>query len=640
MTQKNDWKASLDDYGREILRNAVGLRAKAGRPFQSDEEILDFCLHLFSMRDFLLDNRDAAVQREGMEINKDLTRQLHASLRQSPGLYIPSVCRKHRLNQIEREVLLLLTSHALGISRRSTIDSPRGASDMQLNLANANLLVGFKATTSLTVLRSLSPRCRLVRAGLVLISDDVAPVKRAVGVTADFLEPILDTAGKRTGVWEVKNYEEFLDRCHALGKILAERSEIHETSAWVERTAELVRCNRHIERQYKLFRKTMAPHPSWPLREIRRLRDDSAIQIVIVLLAKELGLRPRDNDVFTGIGLARAASEEDTEVRHNLALLQRDAPLRQKGYVRVCGGIGDSPITEDQAALETCEFELTVEFLDRIKVRKLRKASSRARTPMVRLDQLVLAPRILNALKMACTQVKHGVVMFGKWGLESIVPYGKTVSMLFSGPPGVGKTAAAEAIAHELNKKILVVSYAEIQNCFVGETEKNIVRIFREAAEQEAVLFWDEADAMFYGREQGMRSWEIRDVNVLLQELERFSGLCILATNRTTALDKALERRVAIKVEFEAPGLDARRRIWKKMIPRKMPLARDVDFEELAEANLTGGEIKNVLLNAARNALSRDPNGRVAMEDFRLAVEMERDGRWTKEKRGQIGFAR
>jgi SpoVK/Ycf46/Vps4 family AAA+-type ATPase len=137
-----------------------------------------------------------------------------------------------------------------------------------------------------------------------------------------------------------------------------------------------------------------------------------------------------------------------------------------------------------------------------------------------------------------------------------------------------------------------------------------------------------------------MRSWEIRDVNVLLQELERFSGLCILATNRTTSLDKALERRVAIKVEFEAPGLDARRKIWEKMIPGKMPLARDVDFEELAEANLTGGEIKNVVLNAARNALSRDPNGRVAMEDFRLAVEMERDGRWNKEKRGQIGFAR
>jgi hypothetical protein len=638
MTQKNDWKASLDDYGKGILRNAVRLRAKAGRPFQSDEEILDFCFHLFNMREFLLDNRDPALQREGAEINRDLTRQLHVSLGQSKELYIPSVCRKHRLNRMEREVLLLLTCYSLGSYRKRNLEGP---SESRWKLADVNRLVGSKSATSLSVFRCLAPRCRLVRTGLVLVSEYVAPVNRDVGVTAEFLEPLLNCAGQVANVWDVKKYEEFLDRCHAFGKILVERSEIHGPTFWATGYGpDLAKCNRQIARQYNLFRNTVAPHPSWPLREIRELQDDSSIQMVIVLLAKELGLRTRHDSVFTGIGLARAASEEDTEVRHNLALLQRDAPLRQKGYVRVCGGIGDSPITEDQAALETCEFELTVEFLDRIKVRKLRKASSRARTPMVRLDQLVLAPRILNALKMACTQVKHGVVMFGKWGLESIVPYGKTVSMLFSGPPGVGKTAAAEAIAHELNKKILVVSYAEIQNCFVGETEKNIVRIFREAAEQEAVLFWDEADAMFYGREQGMRSWEIRDVNVLLQELERFSGLCILATNRTTSLDKALERRVAIKVEFEAPGLDARRKIWEKMIPGKMPLARDVDFEELAEANLTGGEIKNVVLNAARNALSRDPNGRVAMEDFRLAVEMERDGRWNKEKRGQIGFAR
>ena len=217
------------------------------------------------------------------------------------------------------------------------------------------------------------------------------------------------------------------------------------------------------------------------------------------------------------------------------------------------------------------------------------------------------------------------------------VPYGRGVTLLFSGPPGVGKTACAEATASRLRRDIIVADYAELQSCWVGQTEKNIVRIFRQAADDDAVLFWDEADGMFFDRDGASRSFEVRDVNVLLQELERFNGLCILSTNRKPTLDKALERRIAIKIEFEPPDRARRLEIWTVLIPAKLPLATDVSTANLAEHELTGGEIKNVVLNAARIALVRGPRSRVTAFDFDRAIAMETGARWSC--KGKMGFA-
>ena len=228
--------------------------------------------------------------------------------------------------------------------------------------------------------------------------------------------------------------------------------------------------------------------------------------------------------------------------------------------------------------------------------------------------------------------------MIDDWGLGETISYGRSIVLMFSGPPGVGKTATAEALADELGKPILVADYSKVQNCFVGQTEKNIVRVFREAKDQNAVLFWDEADAMFYDRDSASRNWEVRDVNVLLQQVERFAGICILATNRKVTLDKALQRRITLKVEFNRPDRGERRRIWAKLLPRKLPLARDVDLDTLCQTDLSGGEIKNVVLNAARLALQRSETGPVTMNDFRAAIEMERKGAWNGSERAPIGF--
>jgi SpoVK/Ycf46/Vps4 family AAA+-type ATPase len=255
------------------------------------------------------------------------------------------------------------------------------------------------------------------------------------------------------------------------------------------------------------------------------------------------------------------------------------------------------------------------------------------------LDQLVLYEDVIQAIQLAEAQFRYATVMMKDWGLGRAVPYGSGVTILFWGPPGVGKTAAAEALAHKLGKRIIVANYAEIQNCWVGQTEKNVVRIFRDAREADAVLLWDEADAMFYDRDNALRSWEVRDVNVLLQEIEKFGGVCILSTNRELGLDKALERRIAIKIEFKKPDREMRRQIWEKMVPGELPLASDVDFDKLADAELTGGEIKNVLLNAARLALCRGKKSRVTMADFQRAIEMESAGKWTGSTK-VVGFLR
>ena len=130
---------------------------------------------------------------------------------------------------------------------------------------------------------------------------------------------------------------------------------------------------------------------------------------------------------------------------------------------------------------------------------------------------------------------------------------------------------------------------------------------------------------MFYDRDAAMRTWEVRDVNVLLQELERFDGVCVLATNRNVALDKALERRITLKVEFGLPDRAMRRAIWERLIPRKMPLAPDVSLDELAGPELTGGEIKNAVLNAARLAVIRGPETKVGMRDFLEAIVAKRE---------------
>jgi len=297
-------------------------------------------------------------------------------------------------------------------------------------------------------------------------------------------------------------------------------------------------------------------------------------------------------------------------------------------------------LTENDVSLKKCEFELTPACMADLKLVSQRQSSrSYLRKPVIQFKRLVVSVGVKEAIQMGISQIKNAHQIFSKWGLNETISYGCGAVMLFYGPPGCGKTAAAEAIAHELGKDLLTVNYAEVMNCWVGQTEKNISKMFQTAARSNAVLFWDEADAMFFDRETAVRSYEVREVNVLLQEIERFHGVCILATNRLASLDKALERRISLKIEFSRPDRELRKDLWRVLLPDRLPLAKDVSIEALAEEDFSGGQIKNVILNAARIAVMNKVRNQVSHLDFEKAIKLERDGCWSEDKK-KFGFGR
>ena len=246
------------------------------------------------------------------------------------------------------------------------------------------------------------------------------------------------------------------------------------------------------------------------------------------------------------------------------------------------------------------------------------------------MADVVLPSQTRRTLEQALAQVRNHALIFRSWGLGERHASGRGLAFNFAGPPGTGKTICAEAIAHELGMKLLMVDYAEAESMWVGETPKNIVATFRAASEQNAVLFFDEADAIATRRSAGVILRHDREmnltVNVLLRELEAFNGIVIFATNLAANFDPAFERRIRTHVLFEMPGVEERVRIWELQVhPKKTPLAADVDFRRLAERyTVSGGDIKNAVIKAAAAAAAEpgpDLGKRIHQRHFECATE-------------------
>jgi len=224
--------------------------------------------------------------------------------------------------------------------------------------------------------------------------------------------------------------------------------------------------------------------------------------------------------------------------------------------------------------------------------------------PRRSFDDVVLPPSTRRTLDQALVQITSYDLVFNRWGLGERHPTGLALAFNFAGPSGTGKTICAEAIAHAVGKRLLVVRYAELESMWVGETPKNVAAVFRMARDQRAVLFFDEADAIASRRTASGHSFEREAnlvVNVLLQELESFRGVVIFATNLAANFDPAFERRIRTHVLFEMPGVEQREQIWRVQLhPTLTPLADDVDFRVLAERyEVSGGDIRNAVLKAA-----------------------------------------
>ena len=225
--------------------------------------------------------------------------------------------------------------------------------------------------------------------------------------------------------------------------------------------------------------------------------------------------------------------------------------------------------------------------------------------PRRTFDDVILPSATRHALESALAQVKQQDLIFKNWGLGERHSSGLGLAFNFAGPSGTGKTICAEAIAHALGRQLLVVRYSELESMWMGETSKNVAAVFRTAREEQAVLLFDEADAIAGRRSTSVDSGSQREsnsvVNVLLQELERYTGVVIFATNLAANFDPAFERRIRTHILFELPGEAERVRIWQVQLhPHRTPLGPDVDFHDLARRyEVSGGDIQNAVLKAA-----------------------------------------
>jgi AAA+ superfamily predicted ATPase len=238
--------------------------------------------------------------------------------------------------------------------------------------------------------------------------------------------------------------------------------------------------------------------------------------------------------------------------------------------------------------------------------------------PKVTWDDLVLPAEAMNRLKEIAAQVKHRNHVYCEWGFERKMNRGFSISALFAGDSGTGKTMAAEVIANDLRLNLYRIDLSAVVNKYIGETEKNLRRLFDAAEGGGAILFFDEADALF-----GKRS-EVKDshdryanieINYLLQRIESYRGLAILATNLKSALDTAFMRRLRFVVNFPYPTAADRRRLWEKVFLQPdakknlaVPPLDKLDYEHLAKLNLTGGHIHSAALNAAFRAAATGSN--------------------------------
>jgi AAA+ superfamily predicted ATPase len=257
-------------------------------------------------------------------------------------------------------------------------------------------------------------------------------------------------------------------------------------------------------------------------------------------------------------------------------------------------------------------------------------ALARKIEPKQSWPDLVLPEDQLRQLREICDQAAHRHTVYDAWGFGRRLSLGKGLNVLFAGPPGTGKTMAAEVIAGELQLDLYTIDLASVVSKYIGETEKNLARIFAVAERANAILLFDEADAL-YGKRSEVRDAHDRYANIevgyLLQRMDDYEGIAVLATNLRQHLDEAFLRRMHAVVEFPMPGEDLRHRIWKVVFPREAPVDPLVDFALLArELKLAGGSIRNIAVTAAFHAAA---DGQV--------IRMEHLGRAARREYQKLG---
>ncbi len=261
-------------------------------------------------------------------------------------------------------------------------------------------------------------------------------------------------------------------------------------------------------------------------------------------------------------------------------------------------------------------------------------------------SDLVLPQQDMDRVEEFISRKKFGQVVYGTWGFGERIGYGKGLIALFSGPPGTGKTMLAGLIAQALDLDLYQIDIAQVVSKWVGETEKHLAKVFEQAERAHAVLLFDEADSLFAKRTEVKGAndrYGNMAVNYLLQQLEQYTGVAVLTTNKDSALDEALQRRLTLHLRLEIPEIAERERLWQSFLPSRAPIEPDIDLTALArEFELSGGYIKNAAVRAA--FLAASAGAPIGMEILRVAsaLELEDMGRvvWHRRQSDHVDTAR
>lgn len=250
--------------------------------------------------------------------------------------------------------------------------------------------------------------------------------------------------------------------------------------------------------------------------------------------------------------------------------------------------------------------ELTPEILDEVCAETAENAFG-GKATLIRskftMDDLILPTEEKKLIREACAQIKFRHIVYDKWNFESRLAYGKGLTMLFAGPPGTGKTMAATIVGSELGLPVYRVDISQVMSKYIGETEKSLGEIFDAAEHCSAILFFDETDALF-GKRSEIKDSHDKYANVetsfLLQRLESFEGVVLMATNLLQNIDEAFIRRISCVISFPLPDAQQRLSLWRSMFPEEMPRDPGIDLEFLAgQFELSGAAIKNAVMAAA-----------------------------------------
>ena len=260
------------------------------------------------------------------------------------------------------------------------------------------------------------------------------------------------------------------------------------------------------------------------------------------------------------------------------------------------------------AMSEALQAKRSLEMSDLFKAARLHSGHhlaelARKMKPRYVWEDLILPETPLTMLKEMVSMVQSRPMVLESWGLGRKLTSGAGISALFAGPPGTGKTLAAQIMANRLGIDLYRIDLSSVVSKYVGETEKQLEQIFTEASESNAILFFDEADSIF-GKRSEVKGAHDRYANIevsyLLQRMEEYDGVAILATNLRANLDEAFTRRLQFIVNFPFPDEEYRRKIWKVLMPPGLPRVDDLDFDVMADRfKLSGGSIRNIIVSAA-----------------------------------------